>query len=197
MSKFFGGRFGKVALGLAGCLSLVMVLAVCGTAPTPAAEEAAAGPEPAPPEGQTYTGSKRCASCHFEQFMAWKKTGHSKAFETLTAKYQKDPKCLKCHTTGFGEPTGFKDNTSTGALAGITCETCHGPGSKHEASRPAVCSGEEPDARADQDDQRFHLEDSPQEHLCGMPQGARTRKIGDSAGTSEEKRLTAAAKVIR
>jgi hypothetical protein len=109
-----------------------MLLAVCGATPARAAEEAAAGPEPAPPEGQEYTGSKRCASCHFEQFTSWKKTGHSKAFEILTAKYQKDPKCLKCHTTGFGEPTGFKDSTSTGALAGITCETCHGPGSKHE-----------------------------------------------------------------
>ena len=86
--------------------------------------------EPAPPEGQTYIGAKRCASCHFEPFMSWKKTKHAQAFEDLTAKYQKDEKCLKCHTTALGEPTGYKDGELT--LAGVTCETCHGPGSKHE-----------------------------------------------------------------
>ena len=86
--------------------------------------------EPAPPEGQTYIGAKRCASCHFEPFMSWKKTGHAKAFEVLTPKYQKDEKCLKCHTTALGEPTGYKDGVKV--LAGVTCETCHGPGSRHE-----------------------------------------------------------------
>jgi hypothetical protein len=94
-------------------------MAVCG-----------ADAEPAPPEGQTYIGAKRCASCHFEPFLSWKKTKHSQAFESLTVKYQKDEKCLKCHTTGLGEPTGYKDGAK--ALAGVTCETCHGPGSKHE-----------------------------------------------------------------
>lgn len=93
--------------------------------------------EPAPPEGQTYTGSKKCASCHFEQFTFWKKTKHAVAFEALTAKYQKDPTCLKCHTTGYGQPTGFKDMATTPALAGNTCENCHGPGSKHEE----MCTG--------------------------------------------------------
>ncbi len=85
-----------------------------------------------PPADQEYTGSKKCASCHFEEYMAWRKTGHAKAFDLLTAKYENDEKCLKCHTTGYGEATGFKDKTSTPALAGITCETCHGPGSEHE-----------------------------------------------------------------
>jgi hypothetical protein len=84
-----------------------------------------------PPADQTYVGVKRCASCHLDQFMAFKKTKHAKAFEVLTAKYEKDAKCLKCHTTGFGESTGYKDE-STAALAGVTCEKCHGPGSKHE-----------------------------------------------------------------
>ena len=90
-----------------------------------------------PPPDQTYTGAKRCASCHFEQYMKWKKTKHAKTFELLTDKYEKDAKCLQCHTTGYGEPTGFKDLATTPALAGTTCETCHGPGSKHEeVSKP-------------------------------------------------------------
>ena len=33
-----------------------------------------------PPTDQEYTGTKRCASCHFEQFMKWKATPHAKAF---------------------------------------------------------------------------------------------------------------------
>lgn len=85
-----------------------------------------------PPADQKYTGVKRCASCHFDQYTKWKKSKHSKAFDTLTAKYQKDEKCLKCHTTGYGQDTGFTDIETTPALAGNTCEMCHGPGSIHE-----------------------------------------------------------------
>jgi hypothetical protein len=88
--------------------------------------------EPAPPAGQSYTGAKKCSSCHFEQYMAWKKTNHAKSFELLPAKYQKDAKCLACHTTGYGRPTGFKALASDANLAGTTCEACHGPGSEHE-----------------------------------------------------------------
>jgi hypothetical protein len=90
-------------------------------------------PEPAPPEGQTYTGAKRCSACHFKQYMTWKKTKHAtEAFTGMAKNYQVDPKCLICHATGFGQPTGFTDAVKTPALAGVTCEACHGPGSEHE-----------------------------------------------------------------
>ncbi len=89
-------------------------------------------PEPAPPADQTYIGVKRCAPCHFTNFMTWKKDKHSGTFDLLTEKYQKDPKCLACHTTGYGTPTGFKDIESTPDMAYNGCEVCHGPGSKHE-----------------------------------------------------------------
>lgn len=90
------------------------------------------GAEPAPPDGQTYIGSKKCSACHFDQFLKWKATPHAKAFDILTDKYQEDEKCLKCHTTGFGHDTGFKSKAATPSLVGISCESCHGPGSKHE-----------------------------------------------------------------
>jgi hypothetical protein len=83
-----------------------------------------------PPEGQTFIGSKNCASCHFDQFLVWKQTPHAKAFDILPAKYRTDSSCLKCHSTGHGQPTGYKDAT-TAALAGTSCEACHGPGNKH------------------------------------------------------------------
>ena len=112
--------------GVAAAVAIAMVLAAVGPAPLGIALAD-------PPEGQTYTGSKRCASCHFEQYMTWKKTKHATAYEELPAKYQTDATCLKCHTTGYGTPTGFKDIASTPALAGNTCEVCHGPGSEHDA----------------------------------------------------------------
>ncbi len=83
-----------------------------------------------PPEGQTYMGTKQCSACHFDQFMLFRQTKHAKAFEILPEKYREDASCLECHTTGYGEETGYKDAT-TAHLAGTSCEACHGPGSKH------------------------------------------------------------------
>jgi hypothetical protein len=92
--------------------------------------------EPAPPPAQEYIGVKKCAACHFDQFLKWKKTKHATNFDLLTEKYQTDANCLKCHTTGYGEPTGFKTVADVD-LKGTTCEQCHGPGSKHaEISKP-------------------------------------------------------------
>jgi hypothetical protein len=110
---------------------VVVALIVFVSARTALTAAESAEKEPAPPEGQTYTGVKRCAACHFDQFMAWKKDKHSKTFELLPANYQEDAKCLKCHTTGYGEETGFKTAADKN-LAGTTCESCHGPGSEHE-----------------------------------------------------------------
>lgn len=87
--------------------------------------------EPAPPADQQYVGVKQCASCHFDQFMKWKKTAHATSFDLLPAQYQTDEKCLKCHTTGLGAPTGFTTAEKSPDLKGTTCEACHGPGSKH------------------------------------------------------------------
>ena len=83
-----------------------------------------------PPKDQKYVGAKECGSCHVKAFAEWQKTGHSRAFGVLTEKYEKDPKCLGCHTTGYGKPSGYKD-ASDSHLKGVTCEVCHGPGSKH------------------------------------------------------------------
>ncbi len=84
-----------------------------------------------PPAGQTYVGAKECAACHFDQFKVWRTNPHAKAFDILPEKYRTDASCLKCHSTGFGEPTGFTSFQQTPNLAGNTCENCHGPGSKH------------------------------------------------------------------
>lgn len=79
---------------------------------------------------KTYVGTTKCAACHFPKYKMWLKDGHAKSFEILPEKYKQDAGCLKCHTTGHGKPSGYKD-ASTAHLAGTTCEACHGPGSAH------------------------------------------------------------------
>jgi hypothetical protein len=115
-----------------GSLVAMLVVAWISVMATARAAESEAAQEPAPPAGQTYIGTKKCAACHFKNYMSWTKDKHSKTFSLLTKKFENDPKCLKCHTTGYGEPTGFKDMESTPNLANNSCENCHGPGSKHE-----------------------------------------------------------------
>jgi hypothetical protein len=100
MSRAF--FWGVVAGG--ACLGVIAVGTNVNSQP-PATESA---PEPAAPSGQTYTGTKQCASCHFKQYMAWKKTKHAKeAWESVPEKYRADPNCVNCHATGYGQPTGF------------------------------------------------------------------------------------------
>lgn len=84
-----------------------------------------------PPEGQKFVGAKECSSCHFDQFLTWRETKHAKGFDVLPAKYHDDKSCLKCHTTGHGHDTGFVSKAKTPGLVGASCESCHGPGSKH------------------------------------------------------------------
>ncbi|MCR4414162.1 MAG: cytochrome c family protein [Thermoguttaceae bacterium] len=125
----FGG-----AMALAFGLACLMVMSTPNTAPAqPAAAEAA--PEPAPPTGQVYTGAKRCSSCHFKQAASWKKTKHSNAYNELPEKHRADPECMKCHVTAYGVEGGYTGGATPEllqGLLGVTCEACHGPGSKHE-----------------------------------------------------------------
>ena len=127
----------KLARGVATATGITALTVACflvgSFAKSQPPEPKDVAPEPAPPAGQTYVGVKKCSSCHFKQYMTWKKTKHAKeAWESMPAKYRTSAECLVCHATGYGDPTGFKDEASTPNLVGTTCEACHGPGSKHE-----------------------------------------------------------------
>ena len=90
-----------------------------------------------------YVGSKKCKMCHLKEFKSWEETKMASSFDNLKpgeradAKqaagldpqkdYTQDAQCLACHTTGYGQG-GFVDIASTPDLAGVGCETCHGPG---------------------------------------------------------------------
>jgi hypothetical protein len=91
-----------------------------------------------------YVGSKKCKMCHFKEYKSWNETKMAQALEVLKpgqaveakkthgidpdSDYTADAECLKCHTTGFGQPGGFVSVDETPEMAGVGCESCHGPG---------------------------------------------------------------------
>ncbi len=77
-------------------------------------------------------GRTGCRRCHLQEYRSWERTPHADALETLPEESRGDANCVKCHTTGYGEPTGFTSVADTPNLAGVGCEACHGPGSLYK-----------------------------------------------------------------
>ena len=83
-------------------------------------------------ESQEFVGVEKCQSCHVEQFLQWKNTSHAFAFNTLLDAHRHNhPKCVVCHVTGAGYPSGFKLGEVRKKLINVQCEMCHGPGKLH------------------------------------------------------------------
>ena len=165
--------------GLRGLRSLLAVVAVAagllGAAvayPQGAAKPAAAN---------RFIGAAKCKMCHSakssgDQYGHWKEDKHSKAYERLASAESKemakskgidDPQkaaeCVKCHATAVGEPD---DRLMRGfdRLAGVQCESCHGPGEKHMKARMAAAatlSGAGGDGSA--------LQEVPKDEILGRP----------------------------
>ena len=95
-----------------------------------------------------YIGASKCKMCHNkpakgEQFNKWMEGPHAKAMKTLSseqsmeiakAKGIADPTtdagCLKCHST-----VGHIDAKLVASIKideGVSCESCHGPGSMYK-----------------------------------------------------------------
>lgn len=91
--------------------------------------------------------AETCASCHEDQVTQWRATPHAHAWETVVKDGRtKDPECLTCHTTRYGERGGFLSLEATPRLAGVGCLSCHRifeghPNDTTEASEitPQVC----------------------------------------------------------
>jgi hypothetical protein len=99
-----------------------------------------------------YIGAAKCKMCHSakakgEVYPIWAKTKHANAFATLATEEakavakkagvedpQKSAKCLKCHVTGYDAAATAKAATYK-MDEGITCETCHGPGSLYQSMK--------------------------------------------------------------
>lgn len=102
-----------------------------------------------------YVGSKKCMMCHMKQHKAWSTTPHAKALANLaaadtatvgamsralgipiTGSAAKTDGCVSCHVTGFQLAGGYPaaDEAKTALVAGVGCESCHGPGSLHSSA---------------------------------------------------------------
>jgi cytochrome c peroxidase len=104
-----------------------------------------------------YIGAAKCKTCHNkpatgDQYAKWLKDPHSQAIKTLSNKESldyakkngiadpaKEAKCLKCHST-FDRVDAKLRATITQA-EGVSCETCHGPGSMYKT--PALMKNRE------------------------------------------------------
>jgi hypothetical protein len=84
----------------------------------------------------TFVGTPRCVECHKTTGALWAKSGHARAFATLRERQaDADPKCIVCHTTGFGSASGYHRQLGGDKLVDVGCESCHGPGSLHVRQR--------------------------------------------------------------
>jgi len=91
----------------------------------------------APPQ---YAGSQSCAECHQATHDSESYTKHAGAFTNaafVASGGQTNSSCIACHTVGYGLPNGFvslKDKNTFPRLAGVQCESCHGPAGNHAAN---------------------------------------------------------------
>ncbi len=96
-----------------------------------------------------YVGVAKCKICHNkpatgQQYKIWSESLHAKAMETLKneksmayakehniADPSKDASCIKCHATAGS----IKDSENGGIKMeeGVSCESCHGPGSAYKS----------------------------------------------------------------
>lgn len=84
----------------------------------------------------TYVGSASCQGCHPQAHEVWQKSGHGRAFDTLVKRgSDADPHCIKCHTVGFGQTSGYRRPLGVDSLVDVGCESCHGPASEHLAKQ--------------------------------------------------------------
>jgi hypothetical protein len=91
----------------------------------------------------SYVGAQKCQICHKSenqgrQYAIWEGTKHAKSLDALTSpkaaeaakgmgvdKPADDPRCLKCHAPLSAHAPELK-------AEGVSCETCHGPGSDYK-----------------------------------------------------------------
>jgi hypothetical protein len=67
-------------------------------------------------------GPETCKACHAAAYEAWRASPHARARESLPERSRNDKRCLSCHAPDVED-----------GLAGVSCESCHGPGRLYAA----------------------------------------------------------------
>lgn len=89
----------------------------------------------------SFVGTEQCLACHPGAAAVWTGSAHAHAFETLVrSQADADPKCIGCHTIGFGKTSGYRRESGDAKLVNVGCESCHGPGSLHVRQREGDAS---------------------------------------------------------
>jgi hypothetical protein len=94
-----------------------------------------------------YIGAEKCKMCHMskgKQYPIWSTSVHAKAFENLKSEAaikvgkekgvespSTDAKCLKCHATASAIDASLNGGITN--AEGVSCESCHGPGSAYKS----------------------------------------------------------------
>ncbi len=85
-----------------------------------------------------FVGDAACTACHAGAAAVHGPSRHAHALASLERKgYARDPECLRCHVTGLGLPDGWRRTAPVAELAHVSCESCHGRGSRHVSERAA------------------------------------------------------------
>lgn len=84
-----------------------------------------------------YIGAAKCKMCHNKpstgaQYKQWQETKHASAMESLKGDEKNDPKCLKCHSTYYGDDEMLMATIKP--EEGVSCESCHGAGSGYKSN---------------------------------------------------------------
>ena len=128
----------------------VLVAAVIFFMATANAEEPVEKKEEPVEKKPEYVGASKCKMCHNsaqkgQQYKKWNEAKHAQAYAVLASDEakktaaklgitdpQKSGKCLKCHSTAHAF-TEKKLAAKVKVEEGISCESCHGPGSKYKS----------------------------------------------------------------
>jgi hypothetical protein len=109
-----------VFLIMMACLCMAVQSRVSGTFAEKAKEE------------PRYVGMEKCKECHPEDVKTYSEWKYSRNFRILEMRGKEhDPKCVPCHTTGYGQPGGFVSVEKTPHMKNVQCESCHGAASLH------------------------------------------------------------------
>ncbi|MBN1406287.1 MAG: hypothetical protein JW956_00775 [Calditrichaceae bacterium] len=100
-----------------------------------------------------YVGVAKCKTCHGkktgDQYGIWQKGPHANALKSLSSEAAlkfakengiadpaKDDKCLNCHATIKTIDAKLLDDKHKMTLEeGVSCESCHGPGSEYKSPK--------------------------------------------------------------
>ncbi len=101
-------------------------------------------------EQNKYVGVEACVECHEDIVKTFRANSEKavsdkailKMREKLTAAEFQE--CYSCHTTGYGEPSGFVSFEQTPHLAHVGCESCHGMGYLHTQEQTAESLPQKP-----------------------------------------------------